>query len=109
MSEDWERLGEDRKQLVEMCVNPNPHPVRMTDYYASYSVMVMESADGVNQFAVINIDDKNAEVELDASRYQLTEWTFREIFTGETFTGRGERIRFPAVPPHAAAVYEIIR
>ena len=109
LSEDWAQLNEDRKKLVEMCATPNSRPVRMTDYYNSYYVMVMESADGAGQFAVINIGDEKAEVELDATRYQLTEWTFREVFTGETFTGKGKSIRFPVIPPHTAMVYEIVR
>jgi alpha-galactosidase len=105
-SENLAKLQGGRRELLAGCFPPNENTVRWVDCYDDPQIAVMQNIDGPVMIGIFNFSEKPAYVVVSPEKLRQTETgIFRERLSGETFTARGERIAFPAVPAHAGRVW----
>ena len=108
LSEIWDDLSPDRKALVERLFTENPYNFQMADYYVSEEIYSMEALEnGEILLALFNASDDETVIEFPAERYGLREWKFVELWSGQSFSGKGEVLRFPPIPKHSARIWRL--
>ena len=107
LSEVWDELPEERKELVKWCFPVNDKPVALVDYYEDDEFVVMKSESGPKMIGIFNLSDKEKELALPSSMISVTKWSFKEKFSVETFSGEGDRICFPVIKPRSSRVWII--
>jgi hypothetical protein len=82
--------------------------VRWVDWYQDPRLLVLRTETGKPVIGIFNLNDHGVEPVIPAGRLSIQGGSvLRERLTGETFSGQGEWIRFPAVPAHGGRVWMI--
>ena len=103
------QLSPERRAIIDS-IFPlrESSPVRWVDWYQDPRLLVLRTETGKPVIGIFNLNDHGVEPVIPARRLSIQGGSvFRERLTGETFSGQGEWIRFPAVPAHGGRVWMI--
>jgi alpha-galactosidase len=106
-SDIWAQLSPERLALLKAAFPPNPRPTMWIDWYHDHEVCLLRTTEGPLSVGLFNHSDRAAKIALPTAKLGLKSWKFTERFSGESFSGAGETVAFPELPPHAARVWEI--
>lgn len=105
-SERMSTVPQDRMAIFESMFPQNHDPGHVVDHFADPDVLVWRSDAAKPVVGVFNISDDEKKVRVAASKLGLAgPWSFRERLSGETFSGQGDTIEFPELPPHAGRLW----
>lgn len=109
IGENLAELSPDRCELLKQAFPPNSWPARWVDWYKNLNVNLLKTESGPVVVGVFNIGDETEGVAVPRSKLAIgPAWTFRERLTGETFSGSGDCVALPPLPPHAGRLWELI-
>lgn len=104
VSEVWDELPPERRELLERALPPNPWAVRWLDYYEYPDVCVLRTTEGPAMVGMFNLSEEPRTVDAPASRVAAcSSWT--EWLSGEKLTLETPAACFPPLPPRSARIW----
>jgi alpha-galactosidase len=80
--------------------------VRWVDWYHDPMLLVLRTETATTFIGIFNLNNYAVEPVIPVGRLGIQGgWMFRERLSGETFSGLGEWVHFPAVPAHGGRVW----
>jgi len=107
LSEIWADVPESRRRLAEKVLEPNPQSVRWVDWYAHPDLCLFRTIEHPLLVGIFNFSDESLDVDLPAEKFQLSHWKFVARGSDETFSGKGEIIRFPKIAPRSGRIWKL--
>lgn len=106
LSEDVAQIPAEKWRLLEQIDEPNLQPVCWVDDYCRTDVAVLRTTTDPLMVGIFNLSDAPVDMGFDAWALGLFQtWNFVERLSGEVFSGKGDRIVFPRLPPHAGRIW----
>jgi alpha-galactosidase len=107
LSEVWSNLPVDRQALLARCFPSHGRETRLLDWYESNDVLVLLAEGLPLLVGLFNFGDSTVRPVIPACELGLRDgWNLTERWNGEVFTGGGETVVFPEIPPHAGRIWE---
>lgn len=106
LSEDSAALSPADWQMLSRFSEPLEQSVRWVDRYCSSEVGLLRTVSGSLKIGLFNLSDQPMDISVDTTALGLDEnWHFSEQLSGESFSGEGDRVEFPPLPPHAGRIW----
>jgi alpha-galactosidase len=106
LSENAAEIAADQWHRLKQMDKPNTQPVCWIDDYQDPELGMLRTVTGPLMVGLFNLSDQTADVSLEAGKLGISnDWKFCEWMGLETFSGTGETICFPQVPPHAGRIW----
>jgi len=106
VSENLSMLPQKRIDLLRYSYPPHKYPARWVDWYDNPEVAVLMSRSEEKMIGVFNLSDEPVKVRIPIQKLGVDhQWSFIERLNGETFSGSGDRVDFPAMGPHCGKIW----
>jgi alpha-galactosidase len=104
VSEVWNELSPDRRDLLQRAFPPHPWLVRWLDCYEHPDVSVLETVEGPPMVGMFNLSEAPRTITFPRSCLAGSS-TWTEWLSGEKLTLAGETASFPVLPPRSARIW----
>jgi alpha-galactosidase len=106
LSDDFPSLDEERKVLLTRMFHEPVRQAVLLDHFDNADTAIFRTVEGPDRLGIFNLSDDPVVIRLQSEPLGLTAWHYREITDGTEFSGKGEVLEFPVLPPHGGAIYE---
>lgn len=108
LSEVWSELSPDRQQLLMKAFPPNKDYAVWVDWYTDHEVGILKTMNDILRIGIFNMGDERKTICLSSEKLNVKQWHFSERINNDSFSGTGDMIEFPEIPPHSGRVWEMV-